>query len=147
MIKYIHYEWTKQYNPLIPVGNYSYQFFICCPRDCVSRHNGGTSGAPFKPLRDDSALKAKKNFEPRRPRLLTTHPRSHLRQHPSLHGCGQGALYGWRRAGGSAAHGGAMHRVDALLAALQRQQPGERLSADLFDIKFSVTDFPTPKFS
>ena len=31
-------------------------FNICCPRDCVSRHNGGTSGAPLKPLRDDSAL-------------------------------------------------------------------------------------------
>jgi len=24
----------------------------------VSRHNGGTSGAPLKPLKDDSALKA-----------------------------------------------------------------------------------------
>ena len=33
-------------------------FNICCPRDCVSRHNGGTSGAPLKPLRVDSALKA-----------------------------------------------------------------------------------------
>ena len=33
-------------------------FNICCPRDCVSRHNGGTTGAPFKPLRDDSALRA-----------------------------------------------------------------------------------------
>ena len=32
-------------------------FNICCPRDCVSRHNGGTSGAPLKPLRVDSALK------------------------------------------------------------------------------------------
>ena len=42
--------------PLMPVGNYSYQFFICCPRDCVSRHNGGTSRAPLKPLRVDSAL-------------------------------------------------------------------------------------------
>ena len=31
---------------------------ICCPRDFVSRHNGGTSGAPLKPLRDDSALRA-----------------------------------------------------------------------------------------
>ena len=31
-------------------------FNICCPRDCVSRHNGGTSGAPLKPLRVDSAL-------------------------------------------------------------------------------------------
>ena len=31
---------------------------ICCPRDCVSRHNGGTSGAPLKPLRVDSALRA-----------------------------------------------------------------------------------------
>ena len=31
-------------------------FNICCPRDCFSRHNGGTSGAPLKPLRVDSAL-------------------------------------------------------------------------------------------
>ena len=31
-------------------------FNICCPRDCVSRHNGGAAGAPLKPLRDDSAL-------------------------------------------------------------------------------------------
>ena len=45
-------------NPLMPVGNYSCQFFICFPRDCVSRHNGGTSGAPLKPLRVDSALRA-----------------------------------------------------------------------------------------
>ena len=44
--------------PLMPVGNYSYQFFICCPRDCVSQHNGGTSGSPLKPLRVDSALRA-----------------------------------------------------------------------------------------
>ena len=29
-------------------------FNICCPRDCVSRHNGGTSGAPLK---DDSVLR------------------------------------------------------------------------------------------
>ena len=33
-------------------------FNIYCRRDCVSRHNGGTSGAPLKPLRVDSALKA-----------------------------------------------------------------------------------------
>ena len=32
-------------------------FNICCPRDCVSRHDGGTAGAPLKPLRDDSALR------------------------------------------------------------------------------------------
>ena len=31
---------------------------MCCPRDCVSRHNGGTSGAPLNPLRDDSVLRA-----------------------------------------------------------------------------------------
>ena len=31
-------------------------FKLCCPRDCVSRHNGGTSGATLKPLRVDSAL-------------------------------------------------------------------------------------------
>ena len=40
------------FNPLMPNG----AFNICCPRDCVSRHNGGTSGAPLKPLRVDSAL-------------------------------------------------------------------------------------------
>ena len=33
-------------------------FNICCPRDCVSLHNGGTLGAPLKPLRVDSALRA-----------------------------------------------------------------------------------------
>ena len=27
-------------------------------RDCVSRHSGGTAGAPLIPLRDDSALRA-----------------------------------------------------------------------------------------
>ena len=52
------YQWNIIFNPLMPVGNYSYQFFICCPRDWVSRHNGGTSGAPLKPLRVDSALRA-----------------------------------------------------------------------------------------
>ena len=36
----------------------SHRSNICCPRDCVSRLNGGTSGAPLKPLRDDSALRA-----------------------------------------------------------------------------------------
>ena len=41
-------------NPFMPTGAFS----ICCPRDCVTRHNGGTSGAPLKPLRVDSALKA-----------------------------------------------------------------------------------------
>ena len=41
-------------NPLMPSG----AFNICCPRDCVYRHNGGTSGAPLKPLRVDSALRA-----------------------------------------------------------------------------------------
>ena len=32
-------------------------FNICCPRDRISRHNGGTSGAPLKPLRVNSALR------------------------------------------------------------------------------------------
>ena len=41
-------------NPFRPTG----AFNICCPRDCVSRHNGGTSGSPLKPLRDDSVLRA-----------------------------------------------------------------------------------------
>ena len=29
-------------NPFVP----AVAFNICCPRDCVSRHNGGTKGAP-----------------------------------------------------------------------------------------------------
>ena len=29
------------------IGNYSCQFNICCPRDCVSRHNGGTEVPPL----------------------------------------------------------------------------------------------------
>ena len=33
----------------------SHRSNICCPRDCVPRHNGG---APLKPLRDDSVLRA-----------------------------------------------------------------------------------------
>ena len=37
---------------------YSHRSNMCCPRECVSRHNGGTSGAPLKPLRDDSAFRA-----------------------------------------------------------------------------------------
>ena len=45
-----------------PCGNTTFAvnmaFNICCPRDCVSRHNGGTAGAPLKPLRVDSALRA-----------------------------------------------------------------------------------------
>ena len=32
-------------------------FNICCPRDCVSRHNGGTAGAPIM-LRDAASRTA-----------------------------------------------------------------------------------------
>ena len=42
------------FNPFMP----TVAFNICCPRDCVSRHNGGTSGAPLKPLGDNSAPRA-----------------------------------------------------------------------------------------
>ena len=45
---------TQHVNPFMP----TVAFNICCPRDCVSRYNGGTSGVPLKPLRDDSALRA-----------------------------------------------------------------------------------------
>ena len=44
---------TAAINPFMP----TVAFNICCPRECVSRHNGGTSGAPLKPLRDDSVLR------------------------------------------------------------------------------------------
>ena len=44
----------SEINPLMPNGSFN----ICCPRDCVSRHNGGTSGAPLKPLRVNSVLRA-----------------------------------------------------------------------------------------
>ena len=42
----------------IPTG----AFNMCCPRDYVSRHNGGTSGAPLKPLRVDNALTLLRRF-------------------------------------------------------------------------------------
>ena len=45
-----------------PVSLERHAFNICCPRDCVSRHNGGTSGAPLKPLIVDSALAASEQF-------------------------------------------------------------------------------------
>ena len=37
------------FNPLMAIGNNSCQFNICCPRDCVSRHNGVTSVPPLNP--------------------------------------------------------------------------------------------------
>ena len=43
------YHDSDYLNPLMAIGNYSYQFLICCPRDCVSRHNGGTSVPPLNP--------------------------------------------------------------------------------------------------
>ena len=49
---FIHALTSRGINPFMPTG----AFNICCPRDCVSRHNGGASGVPLKPLRDDSAL-------------------------------------------------------------------------------------------
>ena len=68
------YIWTKVLNPnqtsnvvcisyelcpFVPTVAFSQlNSNMCCPRDCVSRHNGGTSGAALKPLRDDSALRA-----------------------------------------------------------------------------------------
>ena len=39
----------KFLNPLMAIGNNSCQFNICCPRDCVSRHNGGTLVPPLNP--------------------------------------------------------------------------------------------------
>ena len=45
---------SAELNPFMP----TVAFNICCPRDCVSRRNGGTAGAPLKPLRVDSALRA-----------------------------------------------------------------------------------------
>ena len=55
-----------QFNPFVPTVAFSQlSSNICCPRDCVSQHNGGTSGAPLKPLRVDSALK--KNRKPNPP--------------------------------------------------------------------------------
>ena len=58
-------------------------FNICCPRDCVSRHNGGTSGAPLKPLRVDSALR----YQAINARSRTSAPplnRSHVSQHADM---------------------------------------------------------------
>ena len=45
----IRVQFLIDVNPLMAIGNYSYQFLICCPRDCVSRHKGGTSVPPLNP--------------------------------------------------------------------------------------------------
>ena len=45
---------NEMFNPFMPTVALN----ICCPRDCVSRHNGGTAGAPLKLLIVDSALRA-----------------------------------------------------------------------------------------
>ena len=40
-------------NPFLPTVAFSQlSSNICCPRDCVPRHNGGTSGAPLKPVQN-----------------------------------------------------------------------------------------------
>ena len=40
----------KRFNPFVPTVAFSQlSSNICCPRDCVSRHNGGTRGAPIIP--------------------------------------------------------------------------------------------------
>ena len=54
ILGYLIYQSKVLFNPLMP----TVAFNICCPIDCVSRHNGGTAGALLKPLRDDSALRA-----------------------------------------------------------------------------------------
>ena len=46
------------FNPFVPTVVFSQlSSNVCCPRDCVYRHNGGTSVAPLIPLRVDSALR------------------------------------------------------------------------------------------
>ena len=75
--------------PFMPSG----AFNICCPRDCVSRHNGVTSGAPLKPLRVDSALRALSTL-----RGLRGHPRwpHYAERRQSL---GQQMLERWAKMG------------------------------------------------
>ena len=46
-------ELTCLVNPFMPTVS-----TIAVRETDVSRHNGGTSGAPLKPLRDDGALRA-----------------------------------------------------------------------------------------
>ena len=53
-MSHCHQTNVSWFNPFMPTVTFN----ICCPRDCASRHNGGTAGAPLKPLRDDSALRA-----------------------------------------------------------------------------------------
>ena len=63
----IHEILNISYNLLLrSTARYSLLTHLCPPlrstfavrETDVSRHNGGTSGAPLKPLRDDSALRA-----------------------------------------------------------------------------------------
>ena len=44
-IKLLKANSTEVFNPFMSTA----AFNICCPRDCISRHNGGTAGAPLNP--------------------------------------------------------------------------------------------------
>ena len=68
MIVFISKPWKREIdvkrptihivNPLVPTVAFSQlSSNMCCPRDSVSWHNWGTSGAPLKPLRNDSWIK------------------------------------------------------------------------------------------
>ena len=43
-------KYLQMINPFVPTVAFSQlSSNMCCPRDCISRHNGGTRGAPIMP--------------------------------------------------------------------------------------------------
>ena len=66
MFTYTRYASYYYINPFMPTVAIN----IYCQRDCVTRLNGGTAGAPLKPPRVDSALRALSSL-----RGLRGHPR------------------------------------------------------------------------
>ena len=66
--KKVQYE-KYLFSPVLPLNPFMPTVPTFAVRETdVSRHNGGTSGAPLKPLRDDSALKVLSSRHPIMPR-------------------------------------------------------------------------------
>ena len=135
---------TFIHNPLMAIGNYSCQLNICCPRDCVSRHNGGNLGCTI----DSEGFKGGTRGSPIMPRDLSlsdskcwnggykwvneTVPeegRSWMR----LHGFGDGFLRGF---GDGFLHGFGDEAFRRRFRSEERSRPHD---CSIFSLKFIMT--------
>ena len=78
-------------NPFMPTG----AFNICCPRDCVSWHNGGTRGSPIMP-RDAVSRTANVERTGRHKWVKKPYALAHRKKRPSIRN-GYKAQYKWKK--------------------------------------------------